>query len=67
MNVYIITGFTGHHPVGTAAVVVAPDEASAREMLNTTLAAQGLPPTDKPFQRLPLTAAYAAILCNGDY
>ena len=42
MNIYTHTKFTGHYPVGVAAVIIAPDRAKAIAKLNDTLRANGL-------------------------
>lgn len=69
MNIYTCTGFQGHYPVGTAAVVVAQDRGHARRLLNRELAAQNLPEiTDlKQIQLVDSTVAKATILLNGEY
>lgn len=43
MNIYTTTNFTGHYPVGAAAVVVAWNAAEAAAMLNVALLQRGLP------------------------
>ena len=47
-NVYTCTTFTGHYPVGTAAVIAAPSQEVAAEMLNSELQLRGLPGDAKP-------------------
>jgi len=43
MKTYTNNSFTGHWPVGTAAVVRAQNADKAAEILNTELRSQGLP------------------------
>ena len=43
MKVYGTTDFTGHYPVGTAAVVTANSEQGACDILNAELVKRGLP------------------------
>lgn len=66
-NVYVSTDFEGHWPVGTAAVVVAATEHSARVFLRDAIIAAGLP--DKPFtlRQIDTTQSHAVILRDGDY
>lgn len=67
MNIYTCTDFHGHHPVGVAAVVRAPDEATARAILDKALALEGLR------QKTPYTLQEFApthnvrILTDGNY
>lgn len=42
MNVYVITEFTGHYPVGCAAAVVSSSPEAAALLLNQDLKANGL-------------------------
>ena len=68
MNVYTCNTFHGHWPVGTAAVVVAKDEAEARNLLSIELLKQGLGLSDfDELVELDLTKPQATILNNGDY
>ena len=68
MKLWTNNKFTGHYPVGTAAVVVARDAASAAEYLNLFLSEQRLPET-KPedFEEMKQAEGEVRILCNGDY
>ena len=68
-NVYINTQFTGHYPVGTAAVVVAGDRFQAADMLNTELAMRGLKPDVKSVDMVKVNTERlsAHILCDGNY
>lgn len=70
MKIYTTTEFTGHYPVGTAALVVAEDRQQAAEVLNRQLQGLGLPGDASPDSMVPVIvgeAAFARILCNGDY
>jgi hypothetical protein len=75
--VYTNNQFTGHYPVGTAAVVRAPNRTKAAEALNTQLRKQGLPGDAKPedMKRFLMHAPHTyarkdievRILGDGDY
>lgn len=70
MKVYTITGFPGHYPVGTSAVVVADSIGLAFRLLNRELEKHGLSgtsPEDCEFIELNTNEAHAKILQNGDY
>lgn len=69
LKIYVNTSFTGHYPVGTAAVIVAEAPAKAAVLLNAELMNQGLKPTAKSdeMEELNITVAAAHILNNGDY
>ena len=69
MNVWTITEFTGFYPIGTSAVVVAPDEYEAASLLNKELMAIGLPASAKPdnFSKLDTTVPFVKILNDGNY
>ena len=69
MNVYYNNSFTGHWPVGTAAVVVAPNNWMAAEILEEELKNQGLSQKIDPkaMVRLPTYRPSVTILNNGDY
>lgn len=71
MNIYTCTKFTGHYPVGVAAVVNASDPKEAAETLNAKLREHHLKgdavETDMtPFPLQP-TETSVRILCDGDY
>lgn len=68
-RVYTATGFAGHCPVGTAAVIVASDEAEAKRLLDKALVANGLPPaTQGQLLEVGTTLpSHCHILCDGDY
>lgn len=61
--------FVGHYPVGTAAVVVAPDVPTAKTMLNDELTKRGLPQDedDIDVKLVPTTDRYVGILLDGNY
>lgn len=70
MKVYVTTGFRGHYPVGTAAVVVAENEEQALLMLNVELRDYGLGPTtleDAAFHKVDTRTAKALVLNDGNY
>ena len=68
-RVYVCTDFAGHWPVGTSAVVLAPDESTARAMLTAELAAAGLSDQPNPLALRGLNhgESRAVILNSGDY
>lgn len=69
MNVYTCTDFSGHWPVGTAAVIVAPNIKMARDKLHEVLKANGLAQdvATCTLHKLSLTQAGCVILNDGDY
>ena len=71
MNVFTFTNFSGHYPVGTAAVVVAHDLIEAKRLLGEQLAASDLPALDGQvdvnISRVDLEEQQAIILLNGNY
>ena len=69
MNVYYNNSFTGHWSVGTAAIVVAPNNMVAAEMLEEELKNRGLPQKIDPkaMVRLPMYRPSVTILNDGDY
>jgi hypothetical protein len=69
MRVFTSDDFAGHWPVGTAAVVVAPDEAAARVLLLAELATHGLADQPRGFtlRELDTVVPAAVVLNNGDY
>lgn len=71
MNFYTCTNFKGHYPVGTAAVVAAPDRGAAAAKLNSDLQLRGLPGDARPEDMIPLipdnSYPVCRILCDGDY
>lgn len=67
MKVFTVNDFTGFWPVGTAAVVVAENEASARKLLEAKLAERRLPADGFTLHELSTEAPSVLILCDGDY
>lgn len=70
LRVYVCTDHDGHWPVGVASVVVAADEAQARDLLDAALSKDGLNPHDRePYtlDAIDLEQPSAHILNNGDY
>lgn len=69
MKVYTNNKFTGHWPVGTAAVVVAESESQATAILNAKLEEMGLPgdAEQKDMSVLGTRAESVRILCDGNY
>jgi hypothetical protein len=69
MKVFSCEGFKGHWPVGTAAVIVAPDKTTAMSMLLEALKAEGL--EEQPFEiklkEVDTQRRSVDILCNGEY
>ena len=68
-RIYTCVKFTGHQPVGTAAVVSAPDAHTARDILNTVLRREGLPGDADMYSMIEFTTdkLQCVILNNGDY
>lgn len=70
MPVFVCTDHDYHYPVGVASVIVANDEAKARELLDEALRGRGLFGHDrKPYTLRPinLLSAGALILNDGNY
>lgn len=69
MNTYTCTSFTGHFPVGTAAVVVARSRIEAAHALEKALATQGLPQTIDPKTMLIVDPHHqnVRVLLDGNY
>jgi hypothetical protein len=69
MNVYYTTGFEGHNPVGTAAMVVARDRGHARRLLDVELKSRGLEGTepDAKFVKIDVGVTQAIVLNDGEY
>jgi hypothetical protein len=66
VKVFVSSDFTGHYPVGSAAVVVAANEDEARALLTAELAKEGLV-FDGTLKAMKTNAPHALILCNGEY
>ena len=68
LKIYKCLDFEGHWPVGTAAVVIAPDKETARKLLSDDLKKQGLTLKDSDeFHEIPHDKAASYVLHNGDY
>ena len=69
MKVYTCTNFEGHYPVGSAAVIVAPNRVVAKLLLSTELKRNKLPGCVKvdDIIELDITEASVNILNDGDY
>lgn len=69
MKVFHNTAFTGHYPVGTAALVVAPNAAAAAVMLSDELVKQGLaqPVHASDMIELNVDDSSVIVLLNGNY
>lgn len=66
MRVFTCNDFTGHWPVGTAAVVVAEDKEAAKKLLTAKLKAAGLK-FDGNLREVNIHMAEATILNDGNY
>lgn len=69
LGVYACNQFTGHHPAGAAAVVVAKSQKHAARLLNVQLRRQGLP-GDADANKMALVlelAPQVIILCDGNH
>ena len=69
LSVYVCNQFTGHYPVGTAAMVVAESQEHAAKLLNEQLKHQGLI-GDANANMMALVvqkAPQVVILCDGNY
>ena len=69
MKVWTNNKFSGHYPVGTAAVVIADTAGQAAVVLNDQLEGRGLgrPATKEQFEQLPTNRQTARVLCDGEY
>jgi len=69
MMIYTHTDFKGHNPVGTSAVVVAPNRKKAAKLLKAALKEHGLEQEvdESKFQVLSKGKERAVVLNNGDY
>jgi hypothetical protein len=67
-KVFYCTDHDGHYPVGVASIIVAPNEASAREALKATLNDMGLK-GNNPFtlQELDTSKNRVVVLADGNY
>lgn len=70
MNTYTCKKFTGHYPVGSAAVVRHESREEAARLLNDALKREGLPGDAKPEDMIPLAPdpiPTVRILNDGNY
>lgn len=70
MRVFYCNDFTGHWPVGTAAVIVAKDAGEAETLLRLALEADGLAERNTGeirINELKTEAPSVILLCNGVY
>lgn len=69
LNVYTCVDFTGHYPVGQAAVVVAEDPDKAEVLLKKALKKVGLDQGGDALNmvQLPLGRSKVVILMDGNY
>lgn len=69
MNVFYCTTFSGYWPVGTAAIVAAPNADEAADLLMFELLKHRLGQTITPQDMKPFNVEYAGalILRDGDY
>ena len=68
MKIWTNKEFTGHYPVGTAAVVIAETAEDAADYLNLFLAEAGLGECKvTQFIELPFVDGQVSILNDGDY
>jgi len=77
LNVYTFTGFKGHWPVGTCAIVFATTALRAKDLLNQELEKKGLPVighvSEEPLLRIrnwgrcSQSEPRAEILLDGEY
>ena len=70
MKTYTHTKFEGHYPVGSAAIIVAPDEETALTLLKNQLELVGLDPDSAELADLKLVDSarpHCCILLDGDY
>jgi hypothetical protein len=67
-KVWVCTGFTGHYPVGTAAIVRAKDKEKAAKILNEELIYQGLSGDATAKDMIEFCEDdKVTILCDGNY
>lgn len=67
MQVFTCTDHAGYWPVGVASVIVAPDEATARTMLDNALKLRKLDVTPYTLQTISTDEAGTYVLRDGDY
>lgn len=68
MTTYASDDHDSHYPVGCASVVIAENQAQARELLDAALVAQGLKPwSERPYRLFEIKPGTAVVLANGNY
>ena len=67
MQVWISEDFTGHWPVGTAAIAVAETEEDARARLDAACKESGLKGFDGTLRLISQAVSQAYVINNGDY
>jgi len=69
MKTFVCTQFTGHYPVGVAAVVIAPDRVTATLILNEQLKQRFLPGDAAIVNmiEIPTDLPSCVILADGNY
>jgi hypothetical protein len=68
LKLFICTDHSGFYPVGTASIIIAPDEEEARKLLDAALTARGLFPIEYyTLQEVDLDKPTAYILRDGNY
>lgn len=67
MRLFVCTDHASHYPVGCASVVVAEDEASARELLDAALREHRLEPDDYTLGEVATDTPTALVLNDGNY
>lgn len=67
--IFTCRSFTGHYPVGVAAVVQADNAEEAARLLNEELKTHGLKGDAEPHKMIPWVGGVdvVRVLCNGDY
>ena len=67
MAIYYCVGFTGHRPVGTAAIVSAKDIESARIIMDQKIKEHGLIGLTEGNKLVKLKPGECVVLLDGDY
>ncbi len=67
MRTFAVTGFNGHWPVGTSAVVVAEDKDEAHGILGEHLKGIGLSIGDATFVEIDPASRQIIVLQDGNY
>ena len=67
MKVFTCKDFTGHYPVGTAAVIIAESKHKAMHLLIAQMLERGLLDLKFTLEEVDMSKAAAIILCDGNY